>query len=231
MHAILLNIRHGGGLRSQSLLDWLTASTPDGIVLSEWRDNASGGLIKKGLEAKGFYVATAANRRSNGILMAAKDGCQSQRVTPLASEKGELLLAKNIMGGALLAAYFPQGKAKGPFFKSCIEEAVRFRCVAVPFTWRPETRATRIFIETETEFRLRAQTCLTLCRQKQGFLIFGALSMAKKEWSCRSATNGFRVDHAFANAAFRKRFATVSCRYDHTPRDIGLSDHSALILK
>ena len=43
--------------------------------------------------------------------------------------------------------------------------------------------------------------------------------------------NGFRVDHAFANTAFQKRFLTISCRYDHGPREAGLTDHSALILK
>jgi len=69
MHAILLNIRHGGGLRAQSLLDWLTSMSPDVIVLPEWRDNASGALIQRGFETAGFLVTTLSRSRSNGILL------------------------------------------------------------------------------------------------------------------------------------------------------------------
>lgn len=53
----------------------------------------------------------------------------------------------------------------------------------------------------------------------------------KQEWSWRSPINGFRVDHAFANEAFQKCFAPIRSYYDHGPRENGLTDHSALIVK
>jgi exonuclease III len=58
----------------------------------------------------------------------------------------------------------------------------------------------------------------------------------KRDWTWRSPesatrrSNGFRLDHAFANAAFRERFPNIRCVYDHEPRDMKLTDHSALVL-
>lgn len=50
------------------------------------------------------------------------------------------------------------------------------------------------------------------------------------EWTWLTAKNGFRIDHAFGNQALLGRFSVVGCRYDHSPRNFGLSDHSAMVL-
>ena len=41
--------------------------------------------------------------------------------------------------------------------------------------------------------------------------------------------NGFRVDHAFASPALRRR--VVSCQYSHEERSAGVSDHSILLVE
>jgi hypothetical protein len=41
--------------------------------------------------------------------------------------------------------------------------------------------------------------------------------------------NGFRLDHAFGNSAFIAAF-DPTCRYDHTCRQSGSTDHSALLI-
>jgi exonuclease III len=51
-----------------------------------------------------------------------------------------------------------------------------------------------------------------------------------RDWTWRSPKNGFRIDHAFGNAAFRERFQGIRCRYDHEPREMKITDHSALVL-
>jgi exonuclease III len=232
MHIILLNIRHGGGLRAQRILDWLDGHSPDLIVMPEWRDSAPGQLIKGNLEAAGFYVATACavGRRSNGILVAAKEPFRSRRVTPMHSQKGELILADLASGCRLLAAYFPQGKAKGSFFDDCMGETARSD--AAPFLLLGDLNTGRndadvqgsgvpfvcadMFDELQTNGGL-----VDLWRNEHG---------AKQEWSWRSPLNGFRIDHALANTAFRKHFSTIRCMYDHAPRETSLTDHSALIL-
>ncbi|SFC16518.1 endonuclease/exonuclease/phosphatase family protein [Streptomyces aidingensis] len=47
-------------------------------------------------------------------------------------------------------------------------------------------------------------------------------------WFGRSS-NGYRFDHAFIATTHTGRL--LSCRYDHEPREQGLTDHSALVLK
>jgi exonuclease III len=51
-----------------------------------------------------------------------------------------------------------------------------------------------------------------------------------REWSWRTRAKGFRIDHAFANSAFVRRYAPT-CRYDHGPRERAFSDHSAIIVE
>jgi exodeoxyribonuclease-3 len=46
--------------------------------------------------------------------------------------------------------------------------------------------------------------------------------------SVEGQRNGYRFDHAFVSRFHRK--AVVACRYDHSVRTAGLTDHSALIL-
>jgi hypothetical protein len=49
------------------------------------------------------------------------------------------------------------------------------------------------------------------------------------EWSWITKANGFRLDHAFGNAAFVAAF-DPTCRYDHSTRESGITDHSALLI-
>jgi exodeoxyribonuclease-3 len=46
--------------------------------------------------------------------------------------------------------------------------------------------------------------------------------------SAAGRCNGYRFDHAFVSRAHRA--AVVECRYDHSVRTAGLTDHSALTL-
>ena len=51
-----------------------------------------------------------------------------------------------------------------------------------------------------------------------------------QEWTWLSHRhNGFRFDHAFANAAFVD-WADTRCQYDHTPPPARGTDHSALAI-
>jgi exonuclease III len=227
----LLNIRHGGGLRAQAILDWLTSCSADVVVLPEWRENASGQLIKRGLEATGFHTANCSRVGANGILAASKGAFSSRRVTPAGSEKGELLLADLGSGCKLLTAYFPQGKAKVPFFMECLDEAARSN--AEPLFLLGDLNTGRNDADVEGAGTPFDCSELFEALESKGALVdlWRSEHGQQKTWSWRSTKNGFRVDHAFANTAFRKRFPAISCSYDHSTREVGLTDHSALILK
>jgi exonuclease III len=109
MQAILLNIRHGGGRRAQSILEWLARRSPDVIALPEWRNNAPGAVLKAGLEAKGFQTATAAANGANGVLFAAKSPFAPSCATPLDARLGRSFSAREGRGGALLIADYCPG--------------------------------------------------------------------------------------------------------------------------
>jgi len=232
MRIILLNVRHGGGQRAEKLLDWLTSPSPDLVVIPEWRNNTPGGVIKRSFEARGYLVATqcVSAMRANGVLVAARQMIRSRRITPVGSSKGQLLLADFASGWSLLAAYFPQGKAKIPFFISCIDAAKRSD--DVPFLLLGDLNTGHNGADVEGTSAPFVCSDLFDALQTQGGLVdlWRIEHGEKREWSWRSALNGFRVDHALANAAFRRRFPKMHCMYDHAPRETGLTDHSALIL-
>ena len=46
-----------------------------------------------------------------------------------------------------------------------------------------------------------------------------------------SRMNGFRIDHAFGNRPFIERFGPIRCHYDHSPRAMKITDHSALLVE
>lgn len=231
MNIISLNIRRPGRSNAQALLYWLAIQSPDVVVLLEWCDSASGKLIRRHLAASGFHVATTFFRsRVNGILLATKDVCQTRRVTPENSDKGELLLTE-VSRCNLLAAYFPQKKAKIPFFNICLQEAESFE--DVPFLLLGDLNTGRNDFDVEgtgTPF-----DCADLfgALQTKGRLVdlWRLQNGDQREWSWHSGVNGFRLDHALANRAFLKHFSTIQCVYDHGPREIGFTDHSALIVR
>ena len=232
MRIILLNVLHGGGPRAPKLLDWLISMDADLAVIPEWRNNTPGGVIKRSFEARGHYVATqcASAMRANGVLVTARQKFRARRMTPLGSSKGELLLADFASGWSLLAAYFPQGKAKIPFFMSCIDAAKRSD--DVPFLLIGDFNTGRNGADVEGTGTPFVCSDLFDALQTQGGLVdlWRVEHGEKREWSWRSPLNGFRVDHAFANPAFRRRFPAMHCMYDHATRETGLTDHSALIL-
>jgi hypothetical protein len=62
-------------------------------------------------------------------------------------------------------------------------------------------------------------------------LTYGVCAMASgRDWTWRSAKNGFRIDHAFGNQAFLHRYPNFHCEIDHEPRLARLTDHSAIIV-
>jgi exonuclease III len=242
MQAIALNVQHGGGDRAPRLLQWLMAHSPDVIALPEWRDNAPGAVLKSGLEAKGFQIATATTNGDNGVLFAAKRPFAARCVTPHHARVGRPYSRNEGRGAALLmadfgdlrmlSAYFPGGKLKAAFFEVCAAQAEA--STSVPFVLIGDINTGRNDIDKEpngTPFdcvaEFKALPLVDLWRLEHG---------DKRDWTWRSPesvkrrSNGFRIDHAFANEAFRQRFPIISCVYDHEPRQKNMTDHSAIVL-
>ncbi len=226
---VALNIRHGGGKRQAALARWLLDTQADVFVLPEWR--ASSTLLAASMMEAGYWphVAHRDDPKANGVAVIARSRLPSTRATPEHATKGELLQAR-FGQNSLVGAYFPLLGAKAPFFLRCAElsasangsllvigdmntgsnqldlepGASRFHCA-------------REFVELGTRHGLH-----DLWRRQHG--------ETAREWTWRSAHNGFRIDHAFANESWLKAHPSWRCSYDHVPRERGLSDHSAIIV-
>jgi len=234
MHAILLNIQHPVGPRAKGLLDWLAASSPDLVVLPEWRDNSAGRSISQALQALKFHIESIGRQSGlrffNGILVGAKETFRLRTLTPIGSQKGELVLADFAAGWRLLAAYFPQGQAKAPFFKVCLQEAARSRNVPFLLFGDLDTGLNDMDVEGKGVRFVHANLFADL-QTKGGLVDLWRMEHGDRlEWSWRSRLHGFRTDHALANQRFCDEFRTLRYAYDHSPREAGLTDHSALIL-
>jgi exodeoxyribonuclease-3 len=231
---VSLNLRHGGGHRIGALIDWLLAQEADIVVLSEWQANGNGRVITTELSAADYGVFGRAKpeSRANGVMIAAKEQFTAASVTPDGDRGGELLMARWTNGLTVVGAYFPQLDAKRPFFDRCKKLAKK--SAEAPFLLIGDLNTGRNDIDLEldatpfacaTDFvELSDSAGLTdLWRKQHG--------PHARDWSWKSPAKGFRVDHAFANAAFVSQYGKIRCYYDHKPRVNKITDHSAVVVE
>jgi exodeoxyribonuclease III len=229
---LTLNIRHGGGKRIARLADWIASKSPNVVVLPEWRNDAPGQRIREILTDSGFRTIVAARGQSapNSVLLAAMDLTESWEVTPANSTAGDLILIEIAKRIRILGCYFPQRQAKAPFFQQCIELASKNR--DLPFVMIGDFNTGRNDLDIDGAGA--PFYCADLFRSlgELGLIdLWRARHGDRREWTWRSPANGFRIDHAFGNEAFIKRFPAFQCEIDHSPRLAGLTDHSAVVLE
>lgn len=232
MRFLTLNLRHGGGNRVAAIVAWLEVRRPDVVVLTEYRANAAGERLRRSLESLGFAIAAASKGPAgNGVLIASRMLIRGfERVTPEGALHGELLLAE-ISDIAVLGCYFPGGKAKAPYFDRCSALA------------RTLSRSLIALGDFNTGCNLRdlapraarfecSEMFLDLERKAGLIDLWRAMhGEDAREWTWLSrVANGYRLDHAFANAAFLKRMEGIEVDYLHDTRTSGLSDHSAMFV-
>lgn len=229
---ICLNIRAGGGARVAALLRYLDRHDAHTVVLTEWRDNRCGQEFAAWAEARGMqHAAFADGGTANGVFIASRDAFTACTMTPGGTSPGVLALVR-FRELRLLACYFPQLKAKAPFFARCAEIAARHAAQPLlllgdlntgnQLADRSDAAAPYACAEAFDDL---ANGCLShdLWRRTQG--------PEAREWSWLSHRgNGFRIDHALANAAFVD-WGRPLCTYDHQPRENGWTDHSAMIVR
>jgi exodeoxyribonuclease-3 len=234
MKIVALNIRHGGGARMERIAAWLDDHTADVLVLGEFRDNAVGSALRARLGARGWHMASAGVAPGvNGVLVASRRPMEAAGLTPDEATTGAMLLATLDDGTQVLGAYFPNMRAKPPFFARCLQVA-RTRG-ETPFLLVGDLNtgcnvrdvqpgATR-FLCAEAFAALESECGLAdLWRRSHGD--------DAREWTWLShAGNGYRLDHAFANAAFEARHGPATMRYAHDTRETSLSDHSGLVVQ
>jgi exodeoxyribonuclease-3 len=229
---ISLNLRHGGGGRIAYLTDWLASKSPSAVIATEWRNNLSGQYLRDRLTLGGLQsiLAPQAKSQINTVLLAAKDIKDSQAATPLNSPEGDLVSISTKDGVSILGCYFPQRMAKSPFFRRCTEMAASNS--DRPFVMIGDFNTGRNDFDIEgngVPFHCADQ--FAGLHEQAGLVDLWRLRHGeRRDWTWRSAKNGFRIDHAFGNQVFLKRYPNFRCEIDHEPRLVKLTDHSAIIV-
>lgn len=227
MRIVTLNIRHGGGSRWEHIVDQLLLLQPEIVVLTEFRAGNVGELILNRLKSAGLSETNSAARvpRENSVCIISNQKFRAiDLLLPLGDEHRFLACEFNRL--RLIATYFPQREQKRKAF-----DYVRTKCL-------PALGARGIVIgdlntgvhrqdEAEASFHCAAEFVQLLdaglidswrSRNSQG-----------REFSWfSSAGNGFRIDHALCTPEIDAEIESVA--YAHQFRELGFTDHSALVV-
>jgi exonuclease III len=229
---VALNIRAGGGKRIPAIRHFLQSHDPDVVVLTEWRDNRGGGVLREWAVSRGMECATLNDGATpNGTFLAARNAFSIESKTPPGARPG-VLMQLRAAKWMMLACYFPQREAKAPFFDAALRISIAHQ--TVPFLLVGDLNTGNQVTDKGAAGAKYSCSCLFDALVGQAGLVDlwrRTNGRETREWTWLSPTgNGFRIDHAFGNDTFIQQ-TKPSCRYDHTTRMTGVSDHSALIIE
>jgi len=227
MRVLTWNIRHGGGARSAALAERIVQKSPDVAVLTEFRNNASGKILKSSLVDAGlsWLAFPDVPPKCNTVLIASRERFIRSAIPGLGAESYRGISACfptfNLFG-----FYFPGKVAKKPIFQAICNLDSRYpegdSLLIGDFNtgrhYLDENKAT--FIAADCFDKLEALGWIDTWRSRNPDV---------REFSWYSQIgNGFRIDHAFASESLNRKISSVV--YSHKERSEGISDHSILLL-
>lgn len=229
MRLVSWNILQGGGRRLAGILDAIEVWSPDILTLQEMRGRNLGEvrdrLKKIGLEFS--YLSTADSDTQNGIFVAARTSID---VGDFIQDRAGIchVLEAEVAGLTLLPVHFPQKKAQIPLFDALAQDSDSLlgldavligdlNC-GIPF----EDSTAKTFANARHFQACKDAGWIDAYRHING------AAARDFSWVNPRTGRGFRYDHALVSPSLLPRLSTMA--YDHSVREIGLSDHSALIL-
>lgn len=235
MRIVTWNLQHGGGKRIGGIVDAIRSYSADVLVLSEFRDNPPGEILRGELKEMGyrFQAAPEAEARTNTVLVAAREPFEpvtfpGQMADPnLGDFSTSALLAKfpdlNVFG-----LYLPGEERKRPVFDFLLNLPAEYLAsdslligdFNTGLHYQDENGAT--FKSAEQFQELLSQGWIDAWRRRNP-------DAREFTWLSPGYRNGFRLDHAFVSPALDQRIANV--RYSHTEREQGITDHSVMLLE
>jgi exonuclease III len=224
MRIIEWNIRQGGGCRTPAIIRALLAHNPDVVALTEFRNNDSGRKIQEALSNAGLsnQLTTPAPPHTNSVLLAAKSPLNC--LTPPLGNEPHRHMAAECSGLCLFTLYFAQNELKRSLFNALLSLPPQYLQTATILLGDFNTglhnmdEAGATFACADAFQALMTAGWTDAWRHHNG---------PAREYTWRSKTNGFRIDHLFASPAALASLAAV--RYSHGERCPELSDHSILI--
>lgn len=246
MRVLAVNVRSGGSrATAEALVRRCLEQVPGVIVMSEFRDNAVGALLRRALHDAGLvHQAATEGHRGNGVLIAS--------TSPFAAVCNPFGLPDDEYPNAVVlvrfddldifGVYLPGQDRKRPHLRYLIATAKRYNerglaamCIGDFNSGRNATDIeanvgrTKLVDEFSTadlyEELERYWTEAWLAKHPDA-IDFSWYPFRKEPQPRRR--NGWRIDKAFVSPALLPRL--IDAEYDHEFRDGGLTDHSALIV-
>ena len=228
MRIITWNARHGGGTRATTFAEKLASLSPDVAVITEYRNGPTGAEIKNVLEHAGlpYFSSVSTPAKLNTVLLCSRTPFEERRLGSLGGESHRCTWAI-VNGRNILGFYFPQNKEKAKVFDSIC--SLDPNVLEEPSILIGDFNTGRHFLDERAKTFYCAEYFDRL--QELGWVdAWRSRNQDVKEFSWFSnAGNGFRIDHAFTSSRLNKEIEYVG--YDHEVREVGLSDHSAMIVE
>ena len=246
MRLMSWNILHGGGRRVDRILEVLAEHQPDLLCVQEFRHGEGGARLLAGLARLGLSEVAApatAQARDNTVMTAScwpLEWASFPTGAPLPVRGVESRIATGPLGGVtILNVHSPQKRPQVPFFASLGDWSRSLDCEAallgdlnngVPF----------VDSDTDTFDNTHQFTRLLVgggsARAAGGTDETGLIDawrsrhegVSEFSWVSAARQNGFRYDHALVTPGLDLRISET--HYDHTVREHGISDHSALLV-
>ena len=229
MRLVSWNILQGGGRRLADILDALSGWNCDLVTLQEVRSSHVAEIADHlaGLGLRHSYMSSVGSKSENGIFLAARDPIDGGDFIQDRSGLCHILEAE-VSGMSLLPVHFPQKAAQIPLFEAILQDTESLLSLdalligdlncGIPF----EDSTAKTFVNAARFQALKEAGWVDIYRAKNG------PDARDYSWISPRSGRGFRYDHALASPSFAKQVDRVF--YDHTVRENGLSDHSALLV-
>lgn len=227
MRLATLNIRHGGGSRTSSILHFLAGLVSDVLVLTEFRSGSIGEYLQRGLHAQGyaFQSHSAVAPRQNSVLLASRREMTVLQAAAGPPARERYLTLARVGELTVVGAYFPQGEAKRPVFDRVRQLVARIEPLGLLLgdlnTGLPYLdESGRTFKCIDSFEALLAAGLVDAWRSRNA---------AAREFSWFSHRgNGFRIDHALCTTELDQRIRRVD--YVQSCRLSAITDHAALLV-
>lgn len=240
MRIVSWNILHGGGQRTDRIIEAVASQDADIVALQEFRNGKSGERLREGLTSLGLeeqFAPETQSARDNTLLLASCFNFEVDRFPQRDDVPGSeqrclqatfrALPVAGLSRLEIIAVHLPHKKLQIPYFESMlalkeqsdIESTLMigdFNC-GIPF----EDSETASFYATSYFQQLLRQGWTDAWRIRNP-------DAREFSWISTKKRNGFRYDHALTSSAINKMITDIT--YVHSVRESSISDHSMLCI-
>ena len=227
MRIMTWNARHGGIVIAQRFAEQILRFDPDIVIITDFRNNAAGQTIKEIISSGGLsrHSDVGTLLCENSVLLSSKLPFSLKQVPCLGRHAHRGVWAR-FSEMDVLGFNFPRRYEKLPIFDAIYSLDRDALSEATLLIGKFDTGSHYVDEIGATFF---ASKHFEMMSDVGWIDAWRTRNLGKREYSWFSNTgNGFRVEHAFATPELNKTIERVF--YDHSVREQGFSDHSALVV-